>query len=187
MFYLWPETWEQKPIQPVNNLTILNLRGGNMGRGEPSFSSSRPPSISSSVWLWVEVSDLLKHVFPIELKLESQNSLNRETFSQFRSLGVEIWVQENLPSLPHNLSQFPLLSDCGSKFQTYYVFLCTFVISILILSCQNTISLLFIIHLKFWAWFSIISTSKEPKGRFGSFLHFRLLLQKRSPTFWRLR
>ena len=53
------ETWEQKPTEPGNILTILNLRGGNMGTGEPSFSSSRPPSISFSWWLWVEVSNLL--------------------------------------------------------------------------------------------------------------------------------
>ena len=118
-----PETWDQKPIQPVNNLTISKLRGGNMGTGEPSLSSLQPLSISSSRWLWVKVSDLLNHVFPIELKLESKNSLSLETFSQFWTLGVEIWVQGNLPSLPHNLSQFPLLGNCGSKFQTCYVFM----------------------------------------------------------------
>ena len=61
----------------------------------------------------------------------------------------------------------------------FLCFFCTFVISILILSCQNPISLLFIIYLEFWAWFSIINTSKEPKGRFGPFLHFRPLSQKR--------
>ena len=54
----------------------------------------------------------------------------------------------------------------------FLCFFCTFVISILILSYQNTISLLFIIHLKFWAWFFIINASKEPKGRFGPFSHF---------------
>ena len=58
-----PETSEQKPIQLVNNLTILMLEGGNMGTGESSLSSSQPLSISSSHWLWVEVSDLLNHVF----------------------------------------------------------------------------------------------------------------------------
>ena len=61
----------------------------------------------------------------------------------------------------------------------FLCFFCTFVISILILSCQNPISLLFIIYLEFWAWFSIINTSKEPKGRFGPFSHFRPLSQKR--------
>ena len=97
--------------------------GGNMGTREPSLSSLQPLSISSSWWLWVEVSDLLNHVFPIELKLESKNPLSLETFSQFWTLGVEIWVQRNLPSLPHNLSQFPLLGNCGLKFQTCYVFM----------------------------------------------------------------
>ena len=113
-----PETSEQKPIQPVNILTILSLRGGNMGTGEPSLSFSQPLSISSSRWLWVEILDLLNHVFPIKLKLESKNPLSQETFSQFWTLGVEIWVQGNLPFVPLNLSQFPLLCDCGSKFQT---------------------------------------------------------------------
>ena len=60
----------------------------------------------------------------------------------------------------------------------FFAFFYTFVISILILSCQSTISPLFIIHLKFWAWFSTINTSKEPKRRFGPFSHFRLLSQK---------
>ena len=53
------ETWEQKPTELGNILTILNLRGGNMSIGEPSLSSSQPLSISSSGWLWVEVSNLL--------------------------------------------------------------------------------------------------------------------------------
>ena len=59
-----PETSEQKPIQLVNNLTIPMLEGGNMGTGESSLSSSQPLLISSSHWLWVEVLDLLNHVFP---------------------------------------------------------------------------------------------------------------------------
>ena len=49
----------KKPTEPGNVLTILNFRGGNMGTGEPSFSSWQPLSFSSSRWLWVEVSDLL--------------------------------------------------------------------------------------------------------------------------------
>ena len=53
------ETWEQKPTEPGNILTISNLRDGNMGTEEPSLSSSQPLSISSSPWLWVEVSGLL--------------------------------------------------------------------------------------------------------------------------------
>ena len=61
----------------------------------------------------------------------------------------------------------------------FLCFFCTFVISILILSCQSPITLLFIIYLEFWAWFSTINTSKEPKGRFGPFSHFQPLSQKR--------
>ena len=56
------ETWEQKPTKLGNILTILNIRGGNMGTG-------------------------------------------------------------NLSSLSHNLSQFPLLGNCGSKFRTCYIFM----------------------------------------------------------------
>ena len=59
------ETWEQKPTELGNILTIPNFKGENMGIGEPSLSSSQPLSISSSGWLWVEVSNLLNHVFPI--------------------------------------------------------------------------------------------------------------------------
>ena len=53
------ETWEQNPTESGNILTILNLRGGNMGIGESSISSSQPFSIFFSRWLQVEVSDLL--------------------------------------------------------------------------------------------------------------------------------
>ena len=52
------ETWEQKSTQLANILTILKFGGGNMGIGEHSLFSSQPLSISSSCWLWVEVSDL---------------------------------------------------------------------------------------------------------------------------------
>ena len=50
---------KQKPTKLGNVLTILNLRSGNMGTGESFFSSSRPLSIPSFRWLWVEVSNLL--------------------------------------------------------------------------------------------------------------------------------
>ena len=113
------ETWEQIPTKLGHILTIPNLRGGNMGIGEPSLSSSQPLSISPSEWLWVEVSDLL----------------------------------------------------------CFYVFSAFLLLAFFILSCQSTISFLFIIHLEFWAWFSIINTSKEPKERFGPFSHFRHLSQ----------
>ena len=110
-----------KSIQPVNILAILKHRGGNLRIGESSLFSSQPLLISSSCWIWVEVSDLL----------------------------------------------------------CFYAFSALFVTSILILFCQNTINLLFIIHLEFWAWFSTINASKKPKGRFGPFSHFRPLSQKR--------
>ena len=59
--YIFPraETWEQKLTESENILTILNLRGGNMGTGEPSLSSSQSFSIPSSQWLQVEVLGLL--------------------------------------------------------------------------------------------------------------------------------
>ena len=62
-------------------------------------------------------------------------------------------------------------------------FFCTFVISILSLSCQSTISLLFIIYLEFWDWLSTINISKELKGRLGPFSHFQPLSQKHSQHF----
>ena len=153
-----------------------------MGTGEPSLSSSWPPSISSFVWLWVEVSNLLNQVFPIELKLESKNSLSQETFSQFWTLGVEIWVQWNFPSLPHDLPQFLLLCDCGSKFQTYYVFMLFSALSLLAFWFSLVKVPLAFCSLYIWN-FELdspqINTSKEPKGRFGLFSHFRPLSQKR--------
>ena len=118
------ETREQKPTEPRNILTILNLRCGNMGTGEPSLSSSQPLSFSSSQWLWIEISDLL----------------------------------------------------CFYTFSTLLLLAFWF-------SCQSTISLLFIIHLEFWAWLSTINTSKEPKERFGLFSHFRPLSQS-VPDNW---
>ena len=153
-----------------------------MGTGEPSLSFSRLPSISSFVWLWVEVSDLLDHVFPIDLKLQSKNPLSQETFSQFWTLGVEIWVQGNLPSLPHDLPQFLLLCDCGSKFQTCYVFMLFSALSLLAFWFSLVKAPLTFCSLYIWN-FGLdspqINTSKEPKGRFGPFSHFWPLSQKR--------
>ena len=74
----------------------------------PQVQYKRPQSDSKST----------NHILPTDLKLETKSPFSQSTISQFWSLGVEIWVQGNLPSLPHNLSQFPLPSDCGSKFQT---------------------------------------------------------------------
>ena len=47
-FTLRAETLEQKHIVPANILTILKLRGGNMGAWEHSLSSSQPLLISFS-------------------------------------------------------------------------------------------------------------------------------------------
>ena len=60
--------------------------GWKYGYKELSLSSSWPPSISSSGWLWVEVSDRLNPVFPIELKLESKNPLSQETYHTIPNL-----------------------------------------------------------------------------------------------------
>ena len=119
------ETWEQKPTEPRDILTILNLRGGNMGIGEPSLSSSQPSSFSSSVWLWVEVSDLL-------------------CFYAFSALSLlAFWF---------SLVKAPL------AFCSLYIW-------------------------NFGLDSPQINTSKEPKGRFGPFLHFRPLSQKRPRHF----
>ena len=110
------------------------------------------------------------------------SSFSQLTFLQFWSIRVKIWVQGGTFSLFLTTSlNFVFSLTVGRSFRPV-MFLCffyTFVISILILSCQSTVSLLFIIHLEFWAWLFAINTSKELKGRFGLFLHFQLLSQKR--------
>ena len=146
-----------------------------MGIREPSLSSSRPPSISSSVWLRVEVSDLLNHVFPIELKLESKNPLSQETFSQFWTLGVGIWVQGNLPSLPHDLPQFLLLCDCGSKFQTCYVFYAFSALLLLAFWFSLVKAPLAFVFYTLWIWGLILHKQtllKNPRGDLGRFRTF---------------
>ena len=115
--------WEQKPTKLGNILTILILRGGNMGTGEPSLSSSQPLSFSSSQWLWVEVIDLLCFY----------------TFSTL--LLLAFWF---------SLLKAPL------AFCSLYIW-------------------------NFGLDSSQINLFKEPKGRFGSFLHFRPLSQKHPP------
>ena len=60
----------------------------------------------------------------------------------------------------------------------FLCFFCTFVISILIISCPSTISLCFLYIMNFGLDSPQINTSKEPNGRFGPFSHFRPLLQK---------
>ena len=107
------------PSDPIkSNLTITSLihilgfKVSSIDQKQslraPQVQYKRPQSNSKSI----------NHVLPTYLKLQSKSSFCQSTISQFRSLGVEIWLQGNLPSLPHNLSQFPFLADCGSKFQT---------------------------------------------------------------------
>ena len=93
---------------------------------------------------------------------------------------MEIWVQGNLLSLPHNLSQFPLLADCGSKFQTYVFFLHFLVIQLWHFDFSLVKAPLVFCSLYIWN-FGLdspqINISKEPKGRFGLFSHFWPLSQ----------
>ena len=81
----------------------LNIKGPNQIQNEPTMFS------------------------PTKLKLETKSPFSKPTLSQFWSLGVEIWLQRNLPSFSHSLSQFPLLIDCGLKFWTCVLFLHFFV------------------------------------------------------------
>ena len=107
------------PFYPIkSNLTITSLihtlgfKASSIDQKQslraPQVQYKRPQSDSKST----------NHVLPTNLKFHSKSRFNQSTISQFQSLGVEIWVQGNLPSLPYNISQFPLFSDCGSKFHT---------------------------------------------------------------------
>ena len=59
----------------------------------------------------------LNHSFYVILKTKTTILLPNGP-SLFQSLGVEIWVQGSFLSLPHDLSQFPLLANYGSKFRS---------------------------------------------------------------------
>ena len=108
------------PSYPIkSNLTITSLIHT---LGFKASSIDQKQSLSSLRVQYKRLqsdSKSTNHVLPTYLKLQSKSSFSQSTISQFRSLGVEIRVQENLSPLPHNLSQFPLLSNCGSKFQAY--------------------------------------------------------------------
>ena len=187
-------------------------------RFDPS-STSKP--LNLSLLRFNEQSGSENLGFTHRPKLQSKSPFSQSKISQFQSLGVEIWVQRNLPSLPHDLPQFPPPGDCGSKFQTcwttffplsknlrakthwarkywkygyrgtfplfltislnfllrvivgrsfrpviFLYFFYTFVSSILILSCQRTISLCFLYIVNVGLDSPPINTSKEPKGRF---------------------
>ena len=147
-----------------------------MGTGEPSFFSSQPLSISSSRWLWVEISYLLCFYAFSALLLSPFSQLTFSQFWKYRGGNMSIGEPSLSSSQPLLISS--LTVSRNFRLVMFLCFFCTFVISILILYCQSTISLLFIIHLEFWAWFSTINTSNEPNGRFRPFSHFRLLSQK---------
>ena len=86
------------------------------------------------------------------------------------------------PSLPHNLSQFPLLVDYESKFQTCVLFLHFLVLQLWHFDFSLIKVLLPFCLLCIWN-FGLnspqINISKEPNGRFGLILHFWHLSQKR--------
>ena len=94
---------------------------------------------------------------------------------------MEIWVEGNLPSLPHNLSQFPLLPNCWSKFRTYVLFLYFLVFQVWHFDFSLVKAPIVFYSLYIWNFgfdSPQINTSKEPKGRFGLILHFWPLSQK---------
>ena len=127
-----------------------------MGIGEPSFSSSQPLSISFSRWLWVEILDLLNHIFPIKLKLESKKPTepgNVLTILNFRGGNMGTGEPSLSYSQPLSFLSSRWLWVEVSDLLCFLYFFCIFVISILILSCRSTISLCFV-YCEFWAWFS---------------------------------
>ena len=129
----------------------LNTKGPNLIQNEPTTFS------------------------PTKLKLKTKSLFSQQTFSQFWSSGVEIWVQGNLPCLPQNLSQFPLLADCGSKFRTRILFLHFLVFQLWhfdfsLVKVPLAFCSLYIWN--FWLDSPQIITSKESKGKFGLIMHF---------------
>ena len=151
-----------------------------MGTGEPFLSSSQPP-ISSSRWLWLKVSDLLNHVFPHRAKTWEQKPTKPGNI--LKILNLRGWKYGYRGTFPLFLttflnSLFSVIVGWNFRLVMFLCFLCTFVISILILSCQNTISLFFFLYIvNFGLDSPQINTSKEPNGRFGLFSHFPPLSQ----------
>ena len=184
------KTWEQKLTELGTILTILNLTGGNMDIGEPSLSSSQPFSISSSGWLWVEVSDLLCfYAFSTLLLLAFWFSLVKApltfVFYTLWILGLILHKQTLLKNLRGDLSRFCIFGSCrktsrhfgdsAGESSCWYkrngaskgvepakrwrfshqlvipreIFFWTFVVSILIISCQSTINLCFLYIVNF--------------------------------------
>ena len=153
-----------------------------MGTWEPSLSSSQPLSISSSRWLWVKVSDLLNHVFPIELKLESKNPLSQETFSQFWILvggNMDTWepsLSSSQPlSIPSSWWLWVEISDLLYFYAFYALLLLVFWFSLV----KTPLAFFFPIHWEFWAWFSTNKHSKRTQWEIWAVLTFSALVAKR--------
>ena len=110
----------------------------------------------------------------------SQQSHNSEVW------GWKYGYRRIFPLFLTSSLNFPFSVTVGRSFKLvmFLCFFCNFVISILILSYQNTISLLFIIYLDFWAWFFTISTSKELRTQWEIWANitFLALVRKTSHT-----
>ena len=97
--------------------------------GPKPFLLTKNQSLVTSKTQYKSLSSTQKstnHILPLELKLQNKSPFIQDAFSQFRSQGVEIRVQENLPSPPHNLSLFPLLTDYGRSLGLVVYFFCIF-------------------------------------------------------------
>ena len=118
------ETWKQKPTELGNILTILNLKDGNIGTGEPSLSSSQLLSISFSWWLWIEVSDLLCFYAFSTLSLLAFWFSLIKTPSAFCSLyiwnfGLDSPQQTLLKNLRGDLDHSRIFGPCRKTSQTH--------------------------------------------------------------------
>ena len=139
------ETWEQKPTNLGNILTIPNLRSGNMGIGEPSLSSSQSLSISSSGWLWVEVSDLLCfYTFSTLLLLALLFSLVKAplafVFYTLWILGLILHKQTLLKNPRRNLGHFHIFGPCRKTSPTTVNAICQIIASLNIMKPSNKLS-----------------------------------------------
>ena len=120
------ETWEQKPTELENILTIPNLRGGNMGIGGSSLSSTQPLSIFSSGWLWVKVSNLLCfYTFSTLLLLALLFSLVKAplafVFYTLWILGLIFHKQTLLKNPRGDLGRFRIFGPCRKTSPTLII------------------------------------------------------------------
>ena len=106
------------PSYPIkSNLTITSLIHT---LGFKASSIDQKQSLSSLRVQYKRLqsdSKSTNHVLPTNLKLQSKNSFSQSTISQFQNLGVKIWVQGNLPSLPHNFLNFLFSLTMGQSFR----------------------------------------------------------------------